>query len=56
MAVARTFRLIGGWTEESAIVAIHVKRVRLHGCGNGKTESGGRTQWVFSGGDRVNVK
>ena len=56
MAVVMTNRLIGGWTEELAIVAIHVKRVRLHGCCNGKAESGGRTQWVFSGGDRVSVK
>ena len=52
----RTLRLIGGCTDESAMVAMQVRRVRRHGGSIGNTDDGGNIQKAGSGGDRDNVK
>lgn len=56
IAAVRTLRLIGGCTDESAMVAMQVRRVRQHGDSIGKTDDGGNIQKDGSGGDRDNVK
>ena len=47
---------MGGWTDESAMVAMQVSLVCLHGGSIGKTDEGGNTLYKGSGGGRDNVK